>query len=53
MLYDKENRLLRHEQGASIVAYLYDGDGLKRVELVHGNRTTLVWDGTDYLQERN
>jgi len=27
--------------------------GLKRVEYVDGVRTTLVWDGTDYLQGRS
>ena len=53
MGYDKENRLQRYEDGEKIATYLYDGDGLKRVELVNGVRTTIVWDGTDYLQIRS
>jgi len=33
---------------------LYHGDGLNRVEIASGNaRTTFVWDGRDYLQERS
>lgn len=33
--------------------YTYDGDGLKRSsQEVTSGRTTLVWDGTDYLQGR-
>ncbi len=51
--YEKENRLSRHENGGVIATYLYDGDGKKRVELVSGAYTTLVWDGEDYLQGRS
>jgi hypothetical protein len=32
--------------------YAYDGDGLKRVEIVDGSATTLVWYGEDYRQGR-
>jgi hypothetical protein len=52
MLYDRENRLNRHEQAASIATYTYAADGLKRLELVDGVFTTLVWDGDDYLKAR-
>ncbi len=32
---------------------VYDGDGLKRVEInPNSSRTTLIWDGQDYLQGR-
>ena len=51
MAYDKENRLSEHRQNAAIDTYLYDGDGLKRVEIEGASRTTLVWDGSDYLGE--
>ena len=53
MSYDKENRLTVHRSGSSVATYAYDGIGLKRVEYVDGVRTTLVWDGTDYLQGRS
>lgn len=53
MIYDKENRLSIHEEGSSVATYTYGGDGLKRLELVDGSLTTLVWDGDDYLGEAN
>jgi hypothetical protein len=46
MSYDKENRLSVHQSGASVATYAYSGDGLKRLELVDGVATTLVWDGS-------
>jgi YD repeat-containing protein len=52
MVYDKENRLQRHEQGGTTTTYTYSGDGLKRSENVAGTVTTLIWDGSDYLQGR-
>ena len=52
MSYDKENRLSNHLQGGTSTTYTYSGDGLKRVENVAGSVTTLVWDGSDYLQGR-
>lgn len=52
MLYDKENRLIWHKTGAVVNTMTYDGDGLKRNEIAGSGRTTLVWDGTDYLQAR-
>jgi len=36
-----------------MTTYLYDGDGMKKVEISGGTRTTLVWDGSDYLQGRD
>jgi YD repeat-containing protein len=53
MSYDKENRLTVHQSGSSVATYAYDGFGLKRVEYVDGALTTLIWDGTDYLQGRS
>ena len=53
MSYDKENRLKVHQSGSSTATYTCDGDGMKRLEPVDGVRTTLVWDGTDYLQGRS
>ena len=50
MQYDKENRLVLSQEAAQTSTYQYSGDGLKRVEIVSGAVTTLVWDGTDYLQ---
>ncbi len=56
-----ENRLAVHKQmdqsedppELSVASYSYDGDGLKRRELVNGAATTLIWDGSDYLQGRS
>jgi hypothetical protein len=53
MAYDKENRLSEHRQNEAVNTFLYDGDGLKLVEISGSTRTTLVWDGTDYLQGRD
>ncbi|MBI5706366.1 MAG: hypothetical protein HZC36_05190 [Armatimonadetes bacterium] len=53
MSYDKENRLIKHEQSSdgTVATYTYDGDGKKRMELVNGTYATLIWDGEDYLGE--
>lgn len=51
MVFEKENRLTVHSQNAVLNTFLYDGDGLKRTEVLGTARTTLVWDGTDYLGE--
>lgn len=41
------------DSGSAISTFAYDGDNLKRVEIAkNGAKTTLVWDGTDYLEER-
>jgi hypothetical protein len=53
MGYDKENRLALHQQASSTATYLYAADNMKRVENVDGAMTTLVWDGSSYLQGRS
>ena len=53
MSYDFENRLREHVQGSSFTTYTYDGNSLKRSEHTSpAGKTTLVWDGMTYLQER-
>jgi YD repeat-containing protein len=52
MSYDRENRLVTHRDGATVVSYTYGADGLKRTEVTGSGTTTLVWDGSDYLQGR-
>lgn len=52
MTYDKENRLQVLDHNGAKTTYTYDGNGQKRSENVSGTLTTIVWDGTDYLQER-
>jgi YD repeat-containing protein len=52
MSYDKENRLAVHKDGGTVVSYTYGADGLKRTEVTGSGTTTLVWDGSDYLQGR-
>ena len=41
-----------HQGGGVTSTYQYSGDSLKRVELVSGVTTTLVWNGASYLQGR-
>lgn len=61
MVYDKENLEIASRQGESVVSYTYSGDGLKRSEIVPDlssdppslSITTLVWDGSEYLQGRD
>ena len=54
MSYEKENRLSVHQSAsASVATYQYGLDGLKAIENVDGAITTLVWDGSDYLQGRS
>lgn len=51
MIYDKENRETVNSVGGTVVTYSYSGDGLKRTELAEESRTTLIWDGSEYLGE--
>lgn len=36
-----------------ITSYLYYTDNMKAVENVSGALTTVIWDGSDYLQGRS
>ena len=53
--YDKENRETVNSVGGTVVSYTYFGDGLKRSEISgeKPNITTLIWDGSEYLQGRD
>jgi hypothetical protein len=51
--YDNEKRLSRHENAGVVSTYTYSGDGLKLSENIVGAVTTIVWDGSDYLQARS
>ena len=55
MAYDKENRLVSHitHDTATPTTYTCDGTGLKRAEITNSSRTTLMWDGSDYLGEKS
>ncbi|MDI9640029.1 hypothetical protein QM565_30435 [Geitlerinema splendidum] len=55
MSYDYENRVKVHHDVTSgeKTTYTYSADGLKRSERSGSNITTLVWDGSDYLQGRD
>ena len=53
MAYDKEERLKQHEYGTTVTNCLYYNDNMKAVENVAGVLTTLIWDGTNYLQGRS
>jgi len=37
----------------TVTTYAYAGDGMKRSEQAAGTLSTLVWDGSDYLQARS
>jgi YD repeat-containing protein len=53
--YDRENRLSEVAYPAGTIStYSYGGDGLRRTKQDPGSGViTVVWDGTDYLQERD
>jgi len=56
-VYDRENRLsVQIAPDLTRTTMVYDGDSLRRVKLSVDRgtttRTTYVWDGSDYLQER-
>jgi YD repeat-containing protein len=53
--YDPENRLLFATSSSAVSSYTYQGyDGLRRSWQELGTSlTTIVWDGSDYLQERS
>jgi YD repeat-containing protein len=53
MSYDNENRLREHRNGSTITTFAYQYDGMKRTESTGASRTTIVWDGSDYLQGRD
>jgi len=49
--YDAASRTTgKTDPGALAQGCAYDGDGLKRSETSGSGRTTLIWDGGDYLQ---
>ncbi len=52
MVYDKENRTVNHLSGAVRTTYTSAGDGLKRSERSGATITTLIWDGSNFLQTR-
>jgi YD repeat-containing protein len=49
MLYDNMLRLNCQISGANRYSYTYDAGNLKRYEDGPTGRTTIIWDGTDYL----
>lgn len=55
--YNKRNkvRVILTVQGSrdSFVTMTYDGDGLRRTKSTDDGLITYVWDGSDYLQERD
>ena len=52
MAYDKENRQIVHTIGTTVTSYTYSGDGLKRSEITGSGRTTMIWDGSEVLGEK-
>lgn|GEM_PF-5925415 len=50
MTYDYENRLqMQVQPGNFVSSYVYDGSGLKRLEMEYNGLTTIIWDGPDYV----
>jgi hypothetical protein len=41
------------QEDAMTTIYTCDSDGFKKVENVGGSLSTIIWDGTVYLQVRN
>ena len=54
-VYDNENRLVTIVNAdATRSSYTYDGDGLRRSKQEPGGSlTTMVWDGSEYLQAKS
>lgn len=52
---DKDICKIVNSFGGTVVTYTYtySGDGLKRSEITGSGRTTMIWDGSEVLQERN
>jgi YD repeat-containing protein len=48
----REDRMQTMQTAGAISTYSYDGDGLRRRIQDASGTITIVWDGTDYLQER-
>lgn len=53
MGYDKENRMLSSVTEATFTTYTYGTNSMKFTEQLGMSITTLIWDGTDYLQGRS
>ena len=53
MVYDQENRMTVHQDGATLNTFTYEPNGMKHTEKLAAVTTTLVWNGSDYLQGRN
>ena len=53
MGYDNMLRLNYQIATSTFSTYVYDADGFKRYEELSTGTTTLVWDGSDYLQGRS
>ena len=53
MGYDNMLRLNHQIATATYTTYTYDADDFKRYEDTSSGRTTIVWDGSDYLQGRS
>jgi YD repeat-containing protein len=51
--YDRENRVTVNNTSGVRETYTNDATGLRRSRNAGGVLTTFVWDGSDYLQERN
>lgn len=49
MTYDNMLRLNCHIATSTYATYTYAADGLKRYEDTSTGRTTIIWDGDDYL----
>lgn len=48
---DAANRVKSYTFAVAVqTSYTYDGDNPKRTEeALNGDKTTIIWDGTDYL----
>jgi hypothetical protein len=50
--YDSKNRMQALQTASELSPYAYNGDSLRR-RIQDGSGTVfIVWNGTDYLQER-
>lgn len=52
MSYDNENRMATFAEDGTLNTYTYDSYGCKKALNVGGSLSTIICDGTDYLQVR-
>jgi YD repeat-containing protein len=51
--YDRENRMILRNEASNRTTMTYNGEGQRWTRQTSTKLTTFIWDGADYIQERN